>query len=134
MPSQPISRSFKDINLSFKRHPVTNDIIPISNENAIKRSVQNLVFTSLGERFFNPNLGNDTYTSLFEPNVEDLRVNIREQIYNTIENFEPRVILRNVDVFALPDSNSLEIAIAYDIVGLSFPTQEFNFILQSTRE
>ena len=60
-----ISRSFKDISLSFKRHPVTNDILILKNEDAIKRSVINLVQTQLGERFFNDLLGTSVNSSLF---------------------------------------------------------------------
>ena len=60
------SKAFKDINLSFKRHPVTNDIIMLKNEDAIKRAVQNLVRTQIGERFFNTKLGTRITSSLFE--------------------------------------------------------------------
>ena len=60
------SRTFKDINLSFKRHPVTNDVITIRDEDAIKRSVRNIVFTILGEKPFDPNFGSVINDSLFE--------------------------------------------------------------------
>ena len=58
------SRAFKDISLSFKKHPVTNDIISLTNENAIKRSVRNLVETINEERFFNPLIGSNVKNSL----------------------------------------------------------------------
>ena len=61
-----ISRAFKDISLSFKRHPVTNDIGVLKNADAIKRSVRNLVQTIPSERFFNSTLGSDVRDSLFE--------------------------------------------------------------------
>ena len=51
------SKAFKDINLSFKRHPVTNDVVAIRDEDAIKRSVKNIIFTTLGEKPFVPQFG-----------------------------------------------------------------------------
>ena len=63
---QRISRAFKDISLSFDRHPVTNDILNIKNEDAIKKAVRNIVQTVPSERFFNPIFGSDVKTSLFE--------------------------------------------------------------------
>ena len=70
------SRAFKDINLSFKRHPVTNDVVTISNEDAIKRSVKNIVFTILGEKQFDPFFGSVVNDSLFVLNtiLSELRI------------------------------------------------------------
>ena len=61
-----ISRAFRDISLSFSKHPITNDLIPLNNEDAIKRSVINLVRTRVGERFFNNLLGSNVESSLFD--------------------------------------------------------------------
>ena len=70
------SRAFKDINLSFKRHPVTNDVVTIRNEDAIKRSVKNIIFTILGEKPFEPNFGSVINESLFDlnTNLNEIRV------------------------------------------------------------
>ena len=88
-----ISRVFKDISLSFKRHPVTNDIGVLKNADAIKRSVRNLVQTIPSERFFNSTLGSDVRDSLFEnsPGFVDFGTAsiIERQVQTTIENFEP---------------------------------------------
>lgn len=130
---QQTSRYFKDISLSFKRHPVTNDIAVITNEDSIKKSVTNLIRTRIGERFFNSLLGSRIEDSLFELAVNDVIDPIEEEIRNVIQNFEPRVVLRQVDVEPLPDQNQLNITIVYDIVGLPIPTQTINFILQPTR-
>lgn len=133
MPLENISRGFKDISLSFLRHPVTNDIAVLKNEDAIKRSVVNLVRTRVGERFFNSLLGSSIENYLFDLSNFDIADPLQEEITNLISNFEPRVNLRSVDVELLADSNELNIKMVYDIVGLSSPTQSINFILQPTR-
>lgn len=133
MPLENISRGFKDISLSFLRHPVTNDIAVLKNEDAIKRSVVNLVRTRVGERFFNSLLGSSIENYLFDLSNFDIADPLQEEITNLISNFEPRVNLRSVDVELLADSNELNVKMIYDIIGLSSPTQSINFILQPTR-
>lgn len=133
MPLQSISRGFKDISLSFKRNPVTNDIISLTNEDAIKRSVINLVRTRVGERFFNPLLGSKVENYYFELADIGIEEPLKEEIEIVIRNFEPRVILRSVNVLLYPEDNAMEVSIVYDIVGLSAPQQAITFILQPTR-
>ena len=72
MPLNKISRGFRDISLSFKRHPVTNDLLPLKNEDAIKRAVQNLVRIKIGEVFFRNDIGTRITGSLFELANDDL--------------------------------------------------------------
>ena len=133
MPLQELSRGFKDISLSFKRHPVTNDLLPLKNADAIKRAVQNLVRINIGEVFFNDLIGTNITGSLFELATDDLILPIQTEIETTITNFEPRVRLTDVDVTPRPEENALEVEIRYDIVGLSTPTQTVTFILEPTR-
>ena len=133
MPAQRFSQGFKDISLSFKRHPVTNDILALKNEDAIKRSVQNLVRTIRGEVFFNELLGTRISGSLFELANDDYIEPMKTQIETVISNFEPRVRLTNVDFKTFPDENAIDVTINYDIIGLSAPTQSVNFILEPTR-
>lgn len=128
-----ISRTFKDISLSFVRNPITNDIITLLNEDAIKKSVMNLVQTQIGERFFNILLGTSLQNSLFELNIEDVTDTIRDDIELLLKNFEPRVNTKEVNVSSELDSNELDVQIIYDIVGLPFPTQTVQFILQPSR-
>ena len=132
-----ISRAFKDISLSFKRHPVTNDIGVLKNENAIKKSVRNLVQTIPSERFFNSALGSDVRDSLFENNPGFIDFGtasiIERQIQTTIENFEPRIENVDVNVEPRPDTNEFEVNVFFDIIGQTFPEQEFSFILKATR-
>ena len=132
-----ISRSFKDISLSFKRHPVTNDIAVLKNADAIKRSVRNLVQTIPNERFFNSTIGSEVKNLLFNnaPGFIDFGTAaiIEKQILTTIENYEPRVTNLEVNVEPRPDTNEFEIDVIFDIIGQSFPIQEFSFILKATR-
>ena len=134
MPVIRQSRRFKDISLSFRRHPVTNDVVAITNEDAIKRSVRNLVETINNERPFNSLIGSEVRSSLFEPADSGLLTRLEIEIETSIKNFEPRVTLQSVVASHPPDTNEITVDIAYDIVGLALPTQELTFILQPTRE
>ena len=127
------SRRFKDISLSFKRHPVTNDILALTNEDAIKRSVRNLVETINEERFFNSLIGSHVRESLFEIPDNTIRATLKSQIENSILNFEPRVNLTDVIINHPNDTNDLEVTVAYDIIGQEATPQEITFILQPTR-
>ena len=133
MPAQTFSQGFKDISLSFKKHPVTDDILVLNNEDAIKRSVQNLVRIQTGEVFFNRLLGSRISGSLFELASDDYIDPIQKEIETSIKNFEPRVTLTDVKFVSTPDENSIDVTIFYDIVGLNTPTQSVNFILEPTR-
>ena len=128
------SRAFKDISVSFKKPPVTNDIISLTNENAIKRSVRNLVETINEERFFNPLIGSRVKESLFEQADNALLTTIKTQIETSINNFEPRVALTDVSCVHPPNTNDLEVSVNYNIIGQEANPQEITFILQSTRE
>ena len=128
-----ISRSFKDISLSFDPHPITQDLPVLVNQQAIRRSIRNLVQTIPTERFFNPILGSDVRQSLFEFVDFGTASVIRDQILNTISNFEPRVNDVDVQVDPRPDENEFEITIIFNIIGQEIPTQQFSFILEATR-
>tara|TARA_B000000557_G_scaffold263625_1_gene266870 strand:- start:1533 stop:1934 length:402 start_codon:yes stop_codon:yes gene_type:complete len=128
-----ISKAFKDISLSFEPHPVTKDITVIKNANAIKRSIRNIVQTIPGERFFNPILGSDVRSSLFDFVDFGTASVIQKEITTAIENFEPRVYNLQVEATAIPDNNEFEVNIYFDIIGQEFPTQEFTFMLEATR-
>ena len=132
-----ISRAFKDISLSFTRHPVTNDVTVLKNEDAIKRSVINLCRTRINERFFNDLLGTSIEDSLFETNLNDISSFLEREITVLLKNFEPRIRLTNVIaeslIDSLVDSYELQIRIEYEITGLPFPTQNIEFLLQPTR-
>lgn len=133
MPLERVSRSFKDISLSFQVNPVSFDLIAIRNETAISRSIRNLVFTTPGERFFNPDIGSEISRSLFE-NMDSISASsIQEEITNTIENYEPRVKLKNVEVVPNFDENQFDVTIVYDIIGIDALPQQLTFALLPTR-
>ena len=133
MAVQRISRSFKDISLSFEPHPVTKDLQILKNENAIRRSVRNIVETIPTERFFNSSLGSDVRDSLFEFVDFGTAAIIQDQIQTSIENFEPRVDNLQVIVNPNPDQNSFDVTVIFDIIGQEIPTQEYTFLLTATR-
>ena len=128
-----VSRSYKDISLSFDPHPITKDLPILKNANAIRRSVRNLVQTIPGERFFNPLLGSSVYESLFDLYDFGTSTLIEQEIITTLDNFEPRVANVQVQVDPRPDQNNFDITIFFDIVGQELPPQEFSFILEATR-
>ena len=128
-----ISRAFKDISLSFEPHPITNDLPILKNESAIRRSVRNIVETIPTEKFFNSVFGSDVYDSLFGFIDFGTASIIKDQILTSINNFEPRVENVIVRVNPLPDDNSFEATILFDIIGQELPTQEYSFILEATR-
>jgi hypothetical protein len=127
------SKAFKDISLTFVPHPVTKDLPVLINERAIVRSVRNLVETIPTERFFNSLIGTDIRGSLFENFSRNTAIIIEDQVRETINNFEPRVDNVRVEVNASVDTNTLDVKVLFDIVGLEAPTQSFTFILEPTR-
>ena len=133
MAIQRISRAFKDISLSFEPHPVTKDLQILKNEDAIRRSVRNIVETIPTERFFNSLLGSDVRRSLFEFVDFGTASVIQDQIQIAIENFEERVENLIVEVDPVPDDNTFNVTVIFDIIGQEFPTQEYSFLLEATR-
>ena len=127
------SRAFKDINLSFKRHPVTNDVLTVSDEDAIKRSVKNIIFTILCEKPFEPEFGSIINEALFELNTDLNEIRISDEIKNSLENYEPRISGISVSVSVYPDSNEMNCTVQYDITGLPVPPQEVNVLLFPAR-
>ena len=133
MPLERISQGFKDISMSFQTNPLTNDLIAMKNENAIARSVKNIVFTNPGEKFFNPRFGSRITDSLFENADDFTAIEIQTQIQESIRRYEPRVRLQSVDAFANIDGYAFDVVIKYDIIGADIPTQQLEFVLQPTR-
>ena len=127
------SRAFKDINLSFKRHPVTNDVVAIRDEDAIKRSVRNIIFTILGEKPFEPQFGSVINEALFDLNTVYDEILVQDEIKSSILRFEPRITNLRVTTSLYPDSNELNCTVQYDIVGLPAPTQEVDVLLFPAR-
>ena len=133
MPVERVSKTFRDISMSFRANPVSSDLIGLKDENAISRSIRNLVLTAPGERFFNQNLGSRVSQSLFE-NLDEITASIiKDEIKNTILNHEPRVRISDVDVRPNFDSSHFDVVIKYSIVGVEVLPQQLSFALQPTR-
>ena len=133
MPVERVSRGFKDISMTFQANPLNNDLIAIKNENAIARSIRNIVFTLPGEKYFNPNFGSRISKVLFE-NIDDITASvIVDEIKESIRNYEPRVELLDVEAIPNFDNNQFDVNIVYIIVGSEIPPQELQFALQPTR-
>ena len=127
------SKAFKDINLSFKRHPVTNDVVAIRDEDAIKRSVKNIIFTILGEKPFVPQFGSVINESLFDLNTELSEIRITDEIRSSLLNYEPRIDNVVVNVTVTPDTNEMNCTVQYSIVGISSPSQSVDVLLFPAR-
>ena len=115
------SLDFRDISLSFAKHPITDDIGVFYNEDAIKRSVQNLVRTRIGERFYNPLLGSKIEDFMFEQATQDIALDLEDEILILLENYEPRVTNIVTRVVYPQDTTILMVTIAYDLVGIRGP-------------
>ena len=127
------SRAFKDINLSFKRHPVTNDVVAIRDEDAIKRSVRNIIFTILGEKPFQPEFGSVVPQSLFYLSTNLNEVRITDEILTALALYEPRIGNISATVSLYPDSNEMNATVQYDIIGIPAPTQTVDVLLFPAR-
>ena len=127
------SKAFKDINLSFKRHPVTNDLVVIKNEDAIKKSVKNIIFTILGEKPFLPQFGSVINEALFDLNTNLNEIRVIDEIRTSLLNYEPRIDNIDVNVTVSPDTNEMNCTVQYDITGIPAPTQEVDVLLFPAR-
>ena len=133
MPVQRISKTFKDISMSFKVNPLNDDLIAIKNQTAIARSLRNLVLTAPGERFFNENLGSNVNNLLFE-NMDDVTASsIKDEIQNTINNYEPRVKLLRTQVSPNYETLEFDVVITYEIIGVEAQPQQLSFALEPAR-
>ena len=133
MPQQRVKRKFKDVSMSFEKNPLNDDLISLSDTSAIARSIRNIVFTSPGEKFFQPDFGSRISESLFE-NVDTVSaLAIEDEIRSSIINFEPRVNLLDTTVVPNPDDNEMNVTIEYEITGIDIPPQQLEFVLLPTR-
>jgi phage baseplate assembly protein W len=104
---------FKDLDITFAKHPITNQPAVLKNENAISRAVKNLVLTNKYERRFRPNVYSDVIASLFE-NFDPITVQIiSNDVKNVVKNYEPRAELLRVNLVEDLDHNGFTISITY---------------------
>jgi phage baseplate assembly protein W len=123
---------FKDINLSLARHPITGDIATLSNVEAVKRSVRNLVNTNFYERPFHPEIGSNVRSVLFEPVSPIVATVLERHVRDVIANFEPRAELVDVIVSDNSDANEYRVQIKFFIVNSS-DVADMNIFLERLR-
>lgn len=124
-----LSRGFKDVGMSFLLNVFTKDAAVVKNENAIKQSIKNLVLTQKGEKLFQPEIGSGVYELLFEPMDPFTADSIRDEIINTLGQYEPRISILEVDVEPNEATNTFDVTVEYRIVGQPI-VETVNFILQ----
>ena len=114
-----ISKSFRDFSLTFEKNAVTNDILALKNEAAIKESVKNIVLYNFYEKPFDPFFGGNIIGLLFENSTPNMELEIKNRIEQSVEIYEPRVTAVSVDVDFEPDRNELNCSVNYLILGIS---------------
>lgn len=126
------TRTFTDLDLNFKPHPVTGDIVKIKNENCIITSIKNLLLTNFYERPFNPQIGSNMNNLLFEMLDGLTSGSIADDIRNVIKNFEPRAQVDGINVTPDYDNNGFNVTLEFFIVNNPEPIT-INFFLERTR-
>tara|TARA_B100000073_G_C23677621_1_gene551218 strand:- start:201 stop:593 length:393 start_codon:yes stop_codon:yes gene_type:complete len=130
MPARP---TFKDLNVSFKPHPVTEDLMVVKDNADIKQSVKNLLLTRKGERLFNSDLGTGLFDLLFEPLDVGTATLIREQVGYVLRKYEPRVRLNEIIVDTNFEDNGYDISVAYNVLGRDDIQSNVDFFLEAAR-
>tara|TARA_E500000331_G_scaffold299624_1_gene300100 strand:- start:994 stop:1386 length:393 start_codon:yes stop_codon:yes gene_type:complete len=125
--------SFKDININFKKHPVTNDLVVSRDASAIKQAIVNLLLTNRGERLFQPKYGSDIRGQLFEPLDYATAANIKRMISYTIRQFEPRIEVTRLSCKPDYEENGFSVEMTYIITGEATPPTNVEFFLARTR-
>ena len=126
-------RVYKDLNLNFSTNPVTQDVTIVTDVNAVKRSVRNLLLTNHYDRPFHPEIGSNVQALLFE-NFGPITGNqLARQIEELIVNFEPRANVESVECFPVPDTNTYDVRIYFYVENLPAELQEFQTILEAMR-
>ncbi|AFB15359.1 baseplate wedge subunit [Synechococcus phage S-RIM8] len=123
------SKSFKDFNVSFARNLFTDDLSSVTNENSIKQAIKNLILTVPGEKPFQPLIGSRVYELLFEPLDPFTMDAIRDEIINTVTQYEKRVDLVNVFVTPIYENNKINVTVEYRVIGVPI-VEEITFVLQ----
>jgi phage baseplate assembly protein W len=123
---------YSDLDPTFLPSPATGDVALKYNEQAVIRSIRNLLSTNQGERLFQPEVGSSLNALLFEPVSSITATLIQNEIVRMIQNYEPRATVSQVDVTALPDSNKFNVSI-YAYIGNQTTPSAINLLLQRTR-
>ena len=119
--SKKAVRTYKDLDLDFTRHPVTNDVVKIEDVNAVKRSVRNLVNTQFYERPFHPELGCGVRDLLFENFTPMTGIFIRRKIEEVLVNYEPRANISSIAVNENQYRNGINVEVNFYVLNLPNP-------------
>jgi phage baseplate assembly protein W len=131
--AKTLTQSFKDLNLGFKKHPVTDDVVVTKDEAAIKQAIVSLLLTDIGERPFRPNYGSGLRSFLFEPLDSATSAMIMSSIRDTITRFEPRIQIVSLSSSENFDSNGYDVEMTFTIIGTQFSPVTVGFFLERTR-
>tara|TARA_B100000508_G_C11315802_1_gene206938 strand:+ start:45 stop:437 length:393 start_codon:yes stop_codon:yes gene_type:complete len=126
-------RTFKDLSVTFKKHPVTDDLITVKNKTAIAQSIKALLLTNPGERPFQPNLGSGLRDVLFEPLDYGTAALIKKSIREVISTYEPRIRVQNIRTRLDSANNGYDVSLQYSIVGREDKAVGVEFFLERTR-
>ena len=129
----PERSTFKDLSVTFKKHPVTDDLVTVKNNAAISQAIKNLLLTNTGERPFQPSIGSGVRGLLFEPLDYGTAAMIKSEIASTLGKFEPRVSVDNIRCFINDADNGFDIELEYSIIGRSDRPVAVGFFLERTR-
>jgi len=129
----PKFETFKDVSVTFKKHPVTDDLIVVKDKSAIQQSIRSLLLTQKGERPFQPQLGSDIYRLLFEPMDYGTAALIQKAIFEVIGNYEPRISVDTVMVSPMRDDNGFNVELSYSVIGRDDTPVNVEFFLESSR-
>jgi phage baseplate assembly protein W len=125
--------TFKDLNITFKPHPITGDLIVTKDEAAIKQAIVNLLLTNRGERLFNANLGSSISALLFEPLDFGTAGMVSSEIDNTLRLYEPRINVLDVTTSPNFDDNGFDVELIFEIIGREDIPLNVAFFLERTR-
>ena len=127
------TRVYKDLNLNFNRNAVTGDVSTLSDVNAVKRSIRNLLLTNHYDRPFHPEIGSNIPALLFE-NFGPITGNqLSRTIDEMITNFEPRARVESVEAIPIPDNNTYDVRIYFYVENMPAELVEFQTILEALR-
>ena len=130
MPTFP---TFKDLSVTFKKHPVSDDLVQVKDKAAITQCISNLLLTNKGERPFQPELGCDLRRMLFEPLDYASAGMIKAVVAEVINRYEPRVKVDNILCFPDYDNNGYSVELSYTIIGRDDETVAVELFLERTR-
>lgn len=129
----PEFQKFKDFNIGFKPHPVTEDLMVVKDAADIKQSIKNLLLTRKGERLFNVDIGTSLTDLLFEPVDYGTADTIRDEIKVVLNNYERRISILELTVGINFNENGYDIGLVYEVIGRSDLPVNIDFFLESTR-